>query len=231
MGSSRFPGKPLARINGVPMLAWVYRAATMALSIDQTYVATADNEIIEYCEREQMRFMATSPACRTGTLRVADAAGQLALDPMDVVLNVQGDEPMLRSEWLNDLAAKFRDPSVNLASLCFRPEGAHYLTDRNRVKVLMGRTNVALFFGREIRTSIPVWEHFRQHIGVYGFRAMVLERIKKMDPDTDLEQRPWVRAEWNIHMVEIPDETIAVDTPADLKMATAALAARAGNSA
>lgn len=217
MGSIRFPGKPLVPIAGVPMVKRMWDIVAKTETIYPYYIATADAEIIEYCEREKLAYIVTAADCPNGTHRVIDAMRQLSEQPGDVVVNVQGDEPLLKPESLDSICRAFADYKTQIASLCFDPPDRRYLSDPNRVKVLVGTNGVALFFGRTVQTSLPVFDHFRQHIGVYAFRRDILRQIGTMAPDSDLEQRPWVRRGYDIKMVEIDYEPIAVDRPDDIK--------------
>lgn len=217
MASTRFPGKPLVPIAGRPMVHRMFDIVAATKSIQPYFIATADSEIIDYCERNKLPYIVTAADCQTGTHRVMDSMRQLSNQPGDVVFNIQGDEPLLKPESLDALADAFKDIKVKIASLCFRPPDRKYLSDPHRVKVLVGTNGVALFFGRTVKTSLPVWEHFRQHIGVYAFDRSVFEQLAMMKADPDLEQRPWVRRGYDIRMVEIDYETIAVDRPDDIR--------------
>jgi 3-deoxy-manno-octulosonate cytidylyltransferase (CMP-KDO synthetase) len=227
MGSIRFPGKPLAMIGGRPMIERMVDIVATAKRIYPYYVATADREIIEYCEREKLPYIVTAADCLTGTQRVFDSMRQLSNQPGDCVMNIQGDEPTLKPESLDRLATVFDDPRATIASLCFRPSDRKYLADPARVKVLVTDNGTAMFFGRTVNTRLPLFDHFRQHIGVYGFRLDILPQIGTMPPDTDLEQRPWMR-HWDIRMVDVDYETVAVDRPDDIARVESVLAERAG---
>lgn len=217
MGSSRFPGKPLAMIAGRTMLRWVYDAAAAAELVFQVFVATPDREIVEHCEREGMKYILTGAGCRNGTERVNDAMRQFAQrDADEIVVNVQGDEPMIRPGTLNDLARAFTDPAVKIASLFFRPAGAAgFIADTNRVKVLVNGQGDAALFTRTVHQAY-LWRSYGQHVGVYAYRREILTELVQLPTAGDLEQVAWMRAGRRIRMVEIPYETAAVDCPGDL---------------
>ena len=222
MASTRFPGKPLAQIHGKSMLLHVWMAAGMGSAIlDPVFVATADKEIIDWCEFIGIKYIVTRSDCRNGTERCHDAMRQLSNQPGDVVMNVQADEPMIRPESLDALARAFDDPAVDIASLCFAPKSARMMSDRNRVKVLVGEGSDALGFARSI-TAAPLWELYRIHVGVYAYRRAVLRRLAGMEPIGDLEQLAWMQAGYRIRMIEIPYKTIAVDAPGDIAKVEAA---------
>jgi 3-deoxy-manno-octulosonate cytidylyltransferase (CMP-KDO synthetase) len=226
MASTRFPGKPLAPIAGKPMLAHVWKAAAIQSKlIEPCYVATADREIIDWCEFFGVKCLVTRADCRSGTERCHDAMRQLKNLPGDIVVNVQGDEPTIRGEALDDLARSFNDPRVEIASLYFKPQDPHFISDRNRVKVLIDAEGHALWFGRSIHAA-PLWRSYGQHIGVYAYRRDVLARLVELPVNPNLEQGAWMDAGYKIRMVETPFETVAVDSPEDIKRVEALMEAK-----
>lgn len=226
MGSARFPGKPLAELHGRPMVWWVYRAAAATELLEPVFVATPDAEILDCCRERRIPAIPTSAGCRNGTERVRDALRQLAQrDPDEVVLNIQGDEPTIGPGALDALARAFVDPEVRIASLYFRPAGPGFIADRNRVKVLVGDGGDALFFSRSVLAG-QQWRAYGQHVGIYAYRRAVLAELAELEPSPSLEQLAWMRAGYRIRMVELEGETVAVDTPEDLRRAESALAAR-----
>jgi len=225
MASTRFPGKPLALVAGKPMLVHVWRAtAIQSKLIESCYVATADREIIDWCEFLGVKYLVTRADCRSGTERCHDAMRQLKSLPGDIVVNVQCDEPAVRGESLDELVRAFADPAVGIASLCFAPTGPEFIADRNRVKVLVGGDGYALGFWRSIHQS-ALWRSYRQHVGVYAYQREVLAEIAGLEPCGDLEQEAWMRAGCRVRMIEIPYETASVDRPGDVPGAERALAA------
>lgn len=228
MGSTRFPGKPLAMIGGVPMVGRMVEIVKATERVFPYYVATPDDEIVQYCQLHGIPHIVTSGDCRSGTARVHDAMRQLSNQPDDCVMNIQGDEPLLKPESLDALAAAFNDYRTQIASLCFKPADQKYLFDPGRVKVLLGTNGVALHFARIVQTSLPIFSLIRQHIGVYAFRRDVLAQLAMMSADPDLEQRPWIRHGYNIRMVEIDYGTVPVDRPDDVAAVELELTKRAG---
>lgn len=228
MGSTRFPGKPLAPIAGQPMLAHVWRVAAIESElISSTFVATADKEIIDWCEFLGIKYIATHADCRNGTERVHDAMRQLKALEGDIVLNIQGDEPTLRAGSLDALVRAFEDPAVEIASLCFAPSSPVFTADRDRVKVLVGPDGFALGFFRSVHMA-HLWQSYRQHIGVYAFRREILAEVAGLPPAGDLEQVSWMNAGRRIRMVEIPYETVAVDRLEDIPGAEAIIRSQSG---
>jgi 3-deoxy-manno-octulosonate cytidylyltransferase (CMP-KDO synthetase) len=215
MASTRFPGKPLAQIAGRPMLRRMVDIVSKTASIYPYYVATADPEIIAYCMAEKIDYIVTRSDCRSGTARCADAMRQLSNREGDIVVNIQGDEPLVRPESLDALTLSFNDPEVEVASLCFAPSNAAFSSDRNRVKVLVGDGGNALCFTRSMMAA-SLWQLYRQHVGVYAYRRDILNRIVNLPAVNDLEQLAWMLDGTAIRMVEIDYETVAVDSPADI---------------
>jgi 3-deoxy-manno-octulosonate cytidylyltransferase (CMP-KDO synthetase) len=216
MESTRFRGKPLAQLGPRPMIWHVWAAALKSRSLEPIYIATADMDIINWCERVGAKYILTSPSCRNGTERVAQAVRQLAFrDPDDIVVNVQADEPMIRPESLDALCIAFNDPRVQITSIYFKPASPGFIANHNRVKVLVGADGNALAFTRSV-ASAHLWRLYGQHVGVYAYRRGVLDRLVELTPSEGLEQLAWMDAGYAVRMVEIPYATISVDTPEDL---------------
>jgi 3-deoxy-manno-octulosonate cytidylyltransferase (CMP-KDO synthetase) len=216
MDATRFPGKPLADLRGKPVVRWVWDALGGAGLIYPRYVATPDPEIIAYCEAEGIEYLTTARSCRNGTERVYDSMRQLAFRSDEIVINVQGDEPTIRPESLDELARAFNDPSVEIASLFHRPVGHAYMRDANRVKVILQDNGDAFAFTRQ-----PVRWNSRHgiHVGVYAYRRAMLPLIAALVGHSSLEQTAWLRAGKSIRMIEIPYETQAIDCPGDIEKA------------
>jgi len=212
MGSTRFPGNPLASINGNPLLYHVWQATDISKLIEPFYIAMADKEIIDWCEFVGIKYLTTHHDCRSGTERVHDAMRQLKNLADDIVLNVQADEPMIRWESLDELARVFINPRIEIASLCFKSTEPDFASNPNRVKVSISDDGYAVEFARIVKVGW-IW---KQHVGVYAYRRDILRQLVELEPIGDLEQTAWMRAGHKIKMVEIPYETIAVDMPEDI---------------
>jgi len=225
MGSSRFPGKPLALISGRPILFRVWDAVNSTRKLWPNFVATSDNEIIEACLREKVPCIVTKKGCRTGTERVIDAMRQPSYQEGDVVISVQGDEPLIRPESLDLLASEFnRFKETQIASLYCRPIRPANAANQNRVKVFV-KNGFAHSFMRLV-SDPALFPIYGEHIGAYGFKRHLLQAIGEIPPDTDLEQTAWMRARHRIRMVETPYAADPVDRPEDIPHVEAILRRR-----
>jgi 3-deoxy-manno-octulosonate cytidylyltransferase (CMP-KDO synthetase) len=233
-GSSRFPGKPLVRLLGEPMLAHVVARAREARCFDEVVVATDDVRIAEVA-REAGAAVAMTGECRTGTDRVAAAVAQM---PAEVVINVQGDEPALPPENLRILARFLaQHPEVPLATLSL-PASPTDEANPNVVKVVCDLHGRALYFSRAPipfpRNPIP--GAARRHVGLYGYRRAALFTFTSW-PEAEIERiegLEQLRALANgmpIHVLAAAADSVAVDVPDDVPRAEAALAALAARSA
>ncbi len=225
MGSSRFPGKPLAPILGCSMLEHVYKRTAMCKRLDAVYVATPDEEIREAVEAFGGLAIMTSHAHERASDRVAEAAESLIAD---IVVMVQGDEPMTRPEMI-DLAIEpfFQDDSVQCVNLAKRILTEAEMENPNTIKLVMDREGTALYFSRE---PIPTRRQLGfEHIPVYKQVCIIPFRRDFLFKYTQLSPTPLEQAEsidmlrilehgYDVKIVEIPFQTNAVDTQADLEL-------------
>jgi 3-deoxy-manno-octulosonate cytidylyltransferase (CMP-KDO synthetase) len=229
--AQRFPGKPLARIAGKPMVQHVYERCGEARCFSRVLVATDDARIADAVRTFGGEVAMTSPACASGTDRVAEVARGLALAPEAVVVNVQGDEPAVHPESLAALARAFEADGVQMATLV-RPLHEAERANPNVVKVVRDEAGRALYFSRAdvpfqrdaATPAPPRWAH----VGLYGYRAHVLERLATLPPTAleraeALEQLRALGHGVAITCAETRHPTQAVDTPADVPLAEAAL--------
>ena len=230
--STRFPGKPLAKIGGVEMIVRVCRrvqGAGFPLA-----VATDDRRIADCVEKAGFTAVMTSDAHRSGTDRVMEAYTLLG-SKAPVVINVQGDEPFIDPSQIEALAHCFDTSGTEIATLVrrFDPEaGFDALFDPNLVKVVFSDTMEALYFSRSIipyvrRYKWKEWlSHavFHTHVGVYAYRADILRRVTSLPPSSlelaeSLEQLRWLQAGLRIKIAITESRTIGIDSPADLEEA------------
>lgn len=216
-GSTRFPGKPLALILGKPMIQMVYERSMKAKFLERVIVATDDDRIVTACVGLGIPARMTSPDHSSGTERAAEVARELGAS---LVVNIQGDEPMLDPAMLDALVEALQDESVLMASLMTRTKDPAAFKDRNRVKVVVDKDGFALYFSR---APIPYQsqEGFFQHVGIYGYKAEFLFRFCGLPPfglekAESLEQLRALENGYRIKMIETPCSTLSVDSPRDI---------------
>jgi len=244
-GSTRFPGKPLAALQGKPVIRHVYEQAARAARAEEVVVATDDQRILEAVESFGGRAVMTSPAARSGTERVAEVARARRAS---IIINVQGDEPLVRSEMVDQLAACLEEHrAIPMASLMTRLRRCEDVVNPNVVKVVVDRDGFALYFSRapipHVRqpagdrrqgtgdmshVSRPLSQCFK-HLGVYGYQRHFLLRFPHLPPTPleQLEQLEQLRAlehGYRIKLLETAHDTVGVDTPEDLQRVEQALA-------
>ena len=234
--STRFPGKPLADMKGKYMIQRVYEQARKVL--DHVCVATDDDRIFNAVRSFGGEVVMTSAQHRSGTDRCFEAYRTLG-GHEDVVINIQGDEPFIKPEQIESLIACFDSPQTQIATLV-RPfeaaEGYEALANPNSPKVVLNERHEALCFSRSIipylRGVEPAeWlsrHTYYKHIGMYGYRADVLGQItclpqSSLELAESLEQLRWLQNGYTIKVGITTQETIGIDTPADLEKAIALL--------
>ena len=226
--SSRFPGKPLALINGKPMIQHVVEAATTAAA-HQVTVATDDERIADCVHSFGGQAVMTSPTLPSGTDRCGAAAQILKLAPEDTIINVQGDEPFITGDIINLLIRQFDKPNTQIATLTSVITNPAEIDDPNKVKLVFDKNHKALYFSRHtipyLRNPEQFTPRYFKHIGIYGYRHQVLQELIKL-PESDLEksekleQLRWLENGYSIHVAECHYEGIGIDTPEDLKQVT-----------
>ena len=230
--STRFPGKPLAQIGNKPMIQHVYEHVARSGAADDVLVATDDERIADAVETFGGKAMVTIGNHRSGTDRCAEALARMG-EQFDVVINVQGDEPMVSAEQLRALKEAFHDPATQIATLMKRIEDTESLMSRNVVKVVCDAHGRALYFSRQ---PIPCQRDAREeewatrhdyykHVGLYAFRADTLARVAALPQGTlekaeSLEQLRWLENGIPITVRETTAENLSVDTPQDLQRIT-----------
>jgi 3-deoxy-manno-octulosonate cytidylyltransferase (CMP-KDO synthetase) len=225
--SVRFPGKPLALIAGRPMVEHVWRGCRAAGAFDEVVVATDDARIEAAVRGFGGQALMTSPACASGTDRVAEVAR--AWPDVAVWVNVQGDEPLVDPEALRTLAGLFRDAGVEMGTLV-RPLEAHEEDSPHVVKVALGRSSDALYFSRALIPHAREGGEVRRwaHLGLYGYRRDTLLRLAQLAPtpleETEkLEQLRALEHGIRIRCGQVTRRTVAVDVPEDVARVEAAL--------
>ncbi|MGO9830781.1 MAG: 3-deoxy-manno-octulosonate cytidylyltransferase [Myxococcaceae bacterium] len=234
-GSTRFPGKPLAMLAGRPLVQHVVEAALRSGAFERVVVATDDERIAEAVSRFGGNVERTSAAHLSGTDRVAEVVARLPQEAPDVVVNLQGDEPLLDAASLRRLVHAFTDVRVAMATLVRPLEEATERLSPHVVKVVPDIRGDALYFSR---ADIPFDRDGMRvprfaHVGLYGYRRATLVRLAQLPPGTleqaeSLEQLRALEHGIRIRCVVTEHRSIGVDTPADLARAEALLAAGRG---
>lgn len=223
--STRFPGKPLAPILGKPMFWHVAARAAASAAVGRVVLATDDARIEAAARDLGVAVVRTRPDHPSGSDRVLEAARILKATPDTVVLNVQGDEPLLHPEMLDALVAPFARPEVGITTLA-RPISAHEATRPDTVKVVRAPDGRALYFSR---APIPYGRdqeaEYLGHIGLYGFRLPLLEKFAKLGQSPlerveCLEQLRLLEAGIPIHVAITPHMSFGVDRPEDIDTVT-----------
>jgi len=226
-GAQRFPGKPLAMIAGKSLVQRVYEQAAKAKRLDKVVVATEDTRILEAVEKFGGDAMLTSPECATGTDRVAEVAR--AFDS-ELALNIQGDEPLMRPEMIDQLIEGVQaDASCVMGTLARKIESASVLANPNVVKVVIGANGNALYFSRSqvpyVRDAADQFRGatFYKHLGIYAFRRDFLLKFVRLpaSPLEKTEKLEQLRALENGYAIKVlvtPHDSIGVDQPEDVKL-------------
>lgn len=230
--STRFPGKPLAEMKGKSMIQRVYEQVKR--SIQDVYVATDDDRILEAVECFGGKAIMTSTSHRSGTDRCNEAYNKIG-KTFDVVLNIQGDEPFIFPEQIDLLKACFTDDTVEIATLVKPFDQKSELTaleNPSTPKVVLSQKSEAIYFSRSIipflrdvdRKDWCTKHVFYKHIGIYGYRTDILNEITQLSPSIleqaeSLEQLRWIENGYKIKVGITNHETIGIDTPHDLENA------------
>jgi 3-deoxy-manno-octulosonate cytidylyltransferase (CMP-KDO synthetase) len=227
MGSSRFPGKPLMKIHGMPMIGHCYYRTLIALGIENTYVATCDIEIHKYITSIGGKVVMTSKTHTRASTRTAEALEKIEKQikqKVDVVIMVQGDEPLIQPNTISETIPHFQDQSVNIVNVMSRLLSKEAFDDKNNVKVVIDNNNDALYFSREpIPSAWKGWQQIPRYMqtGIIAFRRNKLINFNQMK-ETELEQIESVDMNrvlemgGKIRMVLTDSLTIGVDVSEEL---------------
>lgn len=211
-GSTRFEGKPLVDISGIPMIRRVYDRAKLAKTLDTVVVLTDDFRIHQYCSKQEMRCIVIEDECSTGTDRCSKA-----LDLLDgnIFVNIQGDEPLINPEAIDRLVESLLS-NEGIVNAYVPIDQDYKLTDRNVVKVAMNKDEYATHYSR-----LPISNY--QQMGLYAYSRSMLEvfpqlerlEFEKME---NVEMLRYLEHGFLVRMVQVEDEGLSVDTPEDLKL-------------
>ena len=235
-GSSRFPGKPLAMLAGKPLVAWVVEAVKKAKSLDEVFVATDDERIVKAVEEYGGGAVMTPSELPSGTDRIACAArnrfgGDFGDD--DILVNIQGDEPLIDPKLIDELVAKLEDgKGFEMATAVTPIRSAADFAAKTVVKVVLDRDDGALYFSRApipcdrdnppqpLTFNLQPSTLYVRHLGIYAYRGGFLKRYIAEPPCAleKTEKLEQLRALWmgaRIAVVRTADEGVGVDTPED----------------
>ena len=222
--STRLPGKPLKDICGKPMICRVWERASLAKSVAEVIVATDDERILQAVKNNSGRAIMTRADHKTGTDRLAEVAEKFP--DVEVIVNVQGDEPLIEPALIDELIGEFvADKNLQMATVATELTDVDEMKNPNNVKVVLDKNNDALYFSRSL---IPYPRNagkakFFKHIGIYAYRRNFLLAYAKMTPtpleqSESLEQLRALENGYKIRVIKSSCRFIGVDTEEDLKL-------------
>jgi len=231
MGSSRFPGKPLARIKGKTMTQIIYQNVKLSKHIDDVYVATCDKVIFDHVKKFGGKVVMTSLKHKRATDRTAEALKKIEIKngsiKYDVVVMVQGDEPMVDSKMIDLSIKPFKNKNVNVVNLISAIKNRKLFDDVNCVKVVKNKKNKALYFSRLPIPYSMNKKNIKKKIGfkqvcIIPFRRNFLIKYLNMKPTTyeineSVDMMRIIENGFDVNLVETKKETFPVDTKLDLK--------------
>ena len=225
--STRFPGKPLIDIQGKSMIQRVYERASGSEQLNRVVVATDDQRIFDHVLWFGGEAIMTSRDHQSGTDRCVEAYELLGED-YDAVINIQGDEPVIKPSQLDLLSFCFNDDACEIATLAVKIKTNDILFDASKIKVVLDNNNNGIYFSRH---PIPYQQRpgeywlenhtYYKHVGIYGFRTDVLKEVGKLPTSSlelaeSLEQLRWLENGYKIQVKLTEFDSISVDIPQDL---------------
>lgn len=225
-GSTRFEGKPLVRIAGKPMIQWVYERCQSAAAINAAVVATDDMRIVDAVKHFGGKSHMTAPEHKSGTDRIAQVADDMGLSDKDIVVNVQGDQPLVDPRSIDDVVTPFlSDPDLKISTLAFKIVRQDEITNPKDVKVTFDNRGFALYFSR---APIPLGRDVGQqydtykHLGVYAYTVGFLKTFRqlsrgRLERIEKLEQLRALEHGFGIKVVVTRYDSPEVDLPSDIE--------------
>ena len=223
--STRFEGKPLADLCGRPMIQHVYERVLKSGSVSQAAVASDDDRIYRTVVNFGGRAVMTAADHKSGTDRIAEAVAGLKLNPDDIVLNVQGDQPLFEPVQIDEVVQPLlEDPAIVMATLIYRIRRAEEITHPNAVKVVVDRDGFAIYFSRAtipyVRDPGQAANYYKHH-GIYAYRRSFLETFTRLPQGVlerleALEQLRAIEHGYKIKVVETIYDSVEVDTCEEL---------------
>ena len=220
--STRLKGKPLADIGGHSMIEWVYKR-TLLSDLDMVVVATDDQLVYDKVKSFGGEVVMTSEKHSNGTSRIAEVAE--IYGDFDVIINVQGDEPLIEKEMINALITPFlEEPDLSMATLKHRIDTIEEVENPNNVKVVTTKDDYAIYFSRSpipYPRELDIKNYFK-HVGIYGYRRDFVIKYSQMAPtplevSESLEQLRVLENGYKIKVLETPYKIVGVDTNEDLE--------------
>ena len=225
-GSSRFEGKPLALVAGKTMIQRVYEQAQKSKAVSKTVVATDDDRILSAVESFGGQAVMTSDTCRSGTDRVAETTGILNIEPDEIIINIQGDQPVFNPLTIDEMISPFaNDPELVMSTLAFKIKDKREITDPKDVKVTFDHNGFAMYFSR---AQIPyprdkeTTVDFYKHLGFYAYKKNFLDKLVALPTGTcenieKLEQLRVLEFGYRIKVVITKYDSLEIDLPCDIK--------------
>ena len=217
--STRFPGKPLADILGKSMIERVYQQCMKCGALDDVIVATDDKRIYDHVLTFGGKSIMTSKKHQTGTERCNEVAKKL--EEYKIIINIQGDEPLIKPDQINEIIALFKNRKTQIGTLAKKIDKTTIIKDENTPKAIFDKNGNAINFLRKI-PSVSNTTIYYQHIGIYGYRKETLNKIcalpkSKNEIEKRLEQMRWIDNGYNIKIGVTNFQTFSVDVPKDIK--------------
>lgn len=227
--STRFPGKPLALLAGIPIIQHVYERVSQ--SIDECWVATDDERILQTVINFGGKAIMTRSNHQSGTDRIQEAVSNIRTDA-DIIINIQGDEPFIQTSQIETICQLFEDPNTQIATIgkfftsmdaIINPNSPKIVTDLNGFAMYFSRSTIPFIRGKENKDWLLHYP-FLKHLGIYAYRKNVLEEITQLpqsplEQAESLEQLRWLQNGYRIKVGLTDIETIGIDTPEDLRKA------------
>lgn len=226
--SSRFEGKPLARINGKPMIYWVYQQVRKVKKLDEVYVATEDERILKACESFDIPCIMTADTHKTGTDRMSEVAEKIVAD---YYVNIQGDEPMIEPETIEAVIDSiFAQPTYDVFNTMTPIDDESEIQSDSAVKVVFNSRNEVVYFSR---SPVPYPKNgqkiqYYRHLGLYSLKRDALMFFAKtergpVESVEDVEMMRYLENDIKIYITKVQSQTIAVDHPEDIAKVEAAM--------
>ncbi|MFC1814815.1 3-deoxy-manno-octulosonate cytidylyltransferase [Thermodesulfobacteriota bacterium] len=224
-GSTRFEGKPLASIEGKPMIQWVCKVAQKDSNNSNVMVATDDSRIVDTVQGFGGNALMTGEENRSGTDRVAEAAEKMGLDPDDIVVNIQGDQPAFVTDHIEAVVRPFiKDADVEMSTLAYQIDKPKEITNPKDCKVVFDSKGYALYFSRSpipcARDATTVFDTYK-HLGIYAYRKRFLDTFRRLpfgrlEEIEKLEQLRALEHGHRIMVVKTAYDSPEVDLPEDI---------------